>query len=152
PGAACFLGHLVDRNALAEIYANADIFVHPNPKEPFGIAPLEAMASGLALVAPDSGGVRHYANEANAWLQGGTPAGFAPAGQMAHGTPVSGCGRRRAARATAERFDWAGVTAGYFDLYDEIHALVHDHRRTPSIAPAFYSTSERSVKMTGAVA
>ena len=35
------LGHL-DKETLANYYATADIFVHPNPKEPFGIAPLEA--------------------------------------------------------------------------------------------------------------
>src|SRR5262249_13228594 len=50
PGYAVFLGHVRDRSMLAMLYANADIFVHPNPHEPFGIAPLEAMASGLPLL------------------------------------------------------------------------------------------------------
>jgi alpha-1,6-mannosyltransferase len=51
------LGYIADRELLADILANCDVFLHPNPHEPFGIAPLEAMASRLALVAPDSGGV-----------------------------------------------------------------------------------------------
>ncbi|MEO8649866.1 MAG: glycosyltransferase, partial [Acidobacteriota bacterium] len=50
------LGHL-DKEKLADYYANADVFVHPNPKEPFGIAPLEAMASGVPTVAPAAGGI-----------------------------------------------------------------------------------------------
>src|SRR5262249_1457808 len=72
------LGHLADKNALARLYASCDIFVHPNPREPFGIAPLEAMASGLALVAPASGGVQTYADDSNSWLLPPPPSPFHP--------------------------------------------------------------------------
>lgn len=61
------LGHL-EKETLAKYYANADVFVHPNPHEPFGIGPLEAMASRVPVVAPNSGGVLSYANNENAWL------------------------------------------------------------------------------------
>ena len=61
------LGHL-DKETLANYYANCDIFVHPNPKEPFGIAPLEAMASGVPTVAPNAGGLLSYATNENMWL------------------------------------------------------------------------------------
>ncbi|MBA2378943.1 MAG: glycosyltransferase [Blastocatellia bacterium] len=67
PGKIIQLGHL-DKEELADVYANADIFVHPNPKEPFGIAPLEAMASGVPVVAPRSGGILSYATDDNVWL------------------------------------------------------------------------------------
>lgn len=60
-------GHL-DKETLANYYANADIFVHPNPREPFGIAPLEAMASGVPTVAPNAGGLLSYATNENMWL------------------------------------------------------------------------------------
>jgi glycosyltransferase involved in cell wall biosynthesis len=30
--------------------------VHPNPREPFGLGPLEALAAGCRVVAPASGG------------------------------------------------------------------------------------------------
>src|SRR5262249_43275382 len=36
PGAACFLGHVHGREILADIYANCDVLMHPNPREPFG--------------------------------------------------------------------------------------------------------------------
>lgn len=146
PGAACFLGHMADRDTLARVYANSDIFVHPNPREPFGIAPLEAMASGLAVVAPLEGGVRTYADSSNAWLAEANPDAFAAAVQEACQDPAASA-RRRAARVTAESFDWEKVTAGYFDLYDELHALVRGSRLVPVIPPAFYSTPEREVSM-----
>jgi len=60
-------GHL-DKELLADYYANADVFVHPNPREPFGIAPLEAMASGVATLAPNAGGILSYATRENMWL------------------------------------------------------------------------------------
>ena len=67
PGKIRLLGH-VDKETLADYYANADVFVHPNPREPFGIAPLEAMASGVATAAPNAGGILSYATNENAWL------------------------------------------------------------------------------------
>src|SRR5262249_3694956 len=38
PGASLFLGHC-ERERLAALYRAADVFVHANPREPFGIAP-----------------------------------------------------------------------------------------------------------------
>ena len=72
------LGHL-EKETLANYYANADVFVHPNPKEPFGIAPLEAMASGVPTVAPNAGGILSYATNENAWLVEPTGESFANA-------------------------------------------------------------------------
>ena len=72
------LGHL-DKELLADYYANADVFVHPNPKEPFGIAPLEAMASGVPVVAPNSGGILSYATDENLWMCEPTGENFAAA-------------------------------------------------------------------------
>jgi glycosyltransferase involved in cell wall biosynthesis len=66
-GKIVLLGHL-DKETLANYYANIDIFVHPNPREPFGIGPLEAMASGSPTVAPNAGGILSYATNENAWL------------------------------------------------------------------------------------
>jgi len=72
------LGHL-DKETLSDYYANADVFVHPNPREPFGIAPLEAMASGTPTLAPNAGGLLAYATNENAWLVEPTAENFANA-------------------------------------------------------------------------
>ncbi|MGO9011574.1 MAG: glycosyltransferase [Bryobacteraceae bacterium] len=139
-GAVRLLGHIQDRQLLANIYANSDVFVHPNPSEPFGIAPLEAMAAGLALVAPDEGGVTCYANYTNAWLTRPNAPCFAAALHAIAANPSATAQRRSAARATAEEFDWKRVTDGFFDLYDQLHALVLKGASQPTQAPAFYST------------
>ncbi|MGX8708623.1 MAG: glycosyltransferase family 4 protein [bacterium] len=45
---------------LAQVYAGADAFVFPSGTETFGNVLLEAMASGLAPICTDSGGVTDY--------------------------------------------------------------------------------------------
>jgi glycosyltransferase involved in cell wall biosynthesis len=105
------------RSGLAALYASCDVFAHPNPREPFGIGPLEAMASATAVVVPDAGGVREYATEANAWLAAPDAASFAAAIRAAR------AGRRErvaAALETAHRFRWNVAIARYFSLYDDI--------------------------------
>ncbi|MEV0002192.1 glycosyltransferase family 1 protein [Micromonospora sp. NPDC050980] len=53
--AARFLGVRRD-DALAEVYASLDVFVHTGPHETFGQTLQEAAASGVPVVAPASGG------------------------------------------------------------------------------------------------
>ena len=72
------LGHL-DKEELADYYANIDVFVHPNPREPFGIGPLEAMASGVPTLVPNGGGVLSYATNENSWIAEPTGMDFAGA-------------------------------------------------------------------------
>jgi alpha-1,6-mannosyltransferase len=138
PGRVHFLGHIGDRARLAALYANCDVFVHPNPHEPFGIAPLEAMASGLPLVAPDAGGILTYANAANAWLAPANPTAFAAAIQDAVNDPDRDK-KIRNARATAGAYRWETVTAQYFRLYEDLHALRTGRKPHPELAPSFYS-------------
>ena len=47
----------VDRAGVANALARASLFVHPSPRETFGITTLEALASGLPVVAARSGGI-----------------------------------------------------------------------------------------------
>jgi glycosyltransferase involved in cell wall biosynthesis len=47
----------VDRATIARALAGASLFVHPSPRETFGVVAVEALASGTPVVAADSGGV-----------------------------------------------------------------------------------------------
>ena len=46
-----------DRAGVAAALAASDLFVHPSPRETFGIVAVEALAAGVPVVAMDSGGV-----------------------------------------------------------------------------------------------
>jgi alpha-1,6-mannosyltransferase len=135
-----FLGHVGDRDVLAEYYANADAFVHPNPREPFGIAPLEAMAAGLALVAPDRGGVISYANMDNAWLSEPTGQAFAQSVRMIREQPDLRARKTTEARRTAEDYRWPSVTGRYLRLYRELASLTMGEQSATTLAARSWST------------
>lgn len=139
PGRVVFLGHVQDRDVLADIYSNADLFLHPNPREPFGIAPLEAMASGLPLIAPNSGGITSYANVDNAWVVAPTTEHFAAAVHEALSNGPLRAARIKAALETARQYEWSRVASSFLDLYGELHrAALNPSQALPS--PLFYST------------
>jgi alpha-1,6-mannosyltransferase len=46
-----------DRDRLADLYGAMDLYVAPGPAETFGLASLEALASGLPILSVDQGGV-----------------------------------------------------------------------------------------------
>lgn len=48
---------VMDRAEVAAAMRRASVFVHPSPRETFGVVAAEALASGLPVVATDSGGV-----------------------------------------------------------------------------------------------
>lgn len=54
-----FARHLgfLPRPELAQLYANADLFVFPSPTETCGLVALEAMASGLPVIGAAAGGI-----------------------------------------------------------------------------------------------
>jgi alpha-1,6-mannosyltransferase len=135
-----FLGHIADRDVLAEYYANSDIFLHPNPREPFGIAPLEAMAAGLALAAPDRGGVTSYANAGNAWLSQPTGEAFANSIRRIRDYPELRARKTSEARRTAEEYCWPNVTARYLRLYRELASLTMGEQTAPTMAARSWST------------
>jgi phosphatidylinositol alpha 1,6-mannosyltransferase len=104
---------------LANAYAAADIFVFPAANETFGNVVLEAMASGLPVVAARSGG------PLDSVVEGETGLLFAPQDnaalraavrQMVH-NPTLASQLGRAGRARAERLTWSGVLDRLADDY-----------------------------------
>ncbi len=105
-----------DRSKLARAYASADLFVNPCPYETFGLATVEAMASGLPVVAPATGASAEL-------LRGGGGVTFTP---QDAGDLVRAVGQLlRADRATlgaearraAETLSWDRAFAEQFALY-----------------------------------
>jgi alpha-1,6-mannosyltransferase len=134
-----WLGHITNREELAKLYANCDFFLHPNPQEPFGIAPLEAMASGVLLVAPDSGGLKAYANSSNAGLTHATGPAFA---SMIRNLIESEDRRRKMASSalqTAQEFSFEAITDRYLNLYKKLVAISRNELPIEAAAPAFLS-------------
>jgi glycosyltransferase involved in cell wall biosynthesis len=145
-GRVAFLGHIKSPNDLADLFANADLFVHPNPREPFGIAPLEAMASGLPLVAPNCGGIRSYASAENAWLAPANVEGFIAAINHLLANESKRNRRARNALETAADYRWDRVASSFLDLYAEL-AAPRAHRSAGLPAPAFSSTPPKGFKL-----
>ena len=127
PGKIILLGHLA-KEKLADYYANADVFVHPNPKEPFGIAPLEAMASGVPTVAPNAGGILTYATDENIWLREPTGAEFAAAIREIVENPDQTKAKIANALATARANTWEKSTENLLATYDKIYADFQNRR------------------------
>lgn len=125
PGRISLLGHL-DKETLAGYYANADIFVHPNPREPFGIAPLEAMASGVPVVVPNAGGLLFYATDENTWLREPTAEQFAAAVKEIVADPELRERKVRAALKTADENTREKSTDNLIATYDR---LLEDFRK-----------------------
>lgn len=122
PGKVVMIGHVTDKDKLADLFANCDVFIHPNPREPFGITPLEAMASGLPVVAPNSGGLLSYANDTNSWLSAPDGPSFAASIRSVFDDAVLRGQRVEAGVATARRYDWESSTDSLFALYDKMFA------------------------------
>ncbi|MCC6329755.1 MAG: glycosyltransferase [Acidobacteria bacterium] len=146
-GKARMLGHVNDLGRLADLFANCDAFVHPNPREPFGITPLEAMASGLPVAAPDSGGILSYANADNAWLCNPDPNSFASALQDLFENDARRNLRIRNALDTARNYDWAASVARLFKFYDEMFEEFIRSPETyhPATAPEGPDLSKRPI-------
>jgi len=103
-----FLGFLDRRTRLPDLYANCDAFVFASVTETLGLVVLEAMASGLPVIAAPEGGVRdHLVDGANGLTY---PAGDAAAMARAMVLLVNEWELKqrlaRNARRTAEGLSW----------------------------------------------
>lgn len=125
---------------LAEHYASADVFLFPSETETFGNVTLEAMASGLAVVAYDYAAAHlHIQHEQNGLLAplGAAHAFVHAASRLVH-EPHTRNALRRNARRSIEGFDWQRVVKRFeLLLMDTCTPVVRPERAlaTPDLEP-----------------
>lgn len=129
PQASCFMGRL-EGAELAAFYASADVFVFPSVTDTFANVLLEAMASGLPVIAADAPATREVLGGAGEFYAGGSAYGLATSLSK-----LSTCAARREAlaRSSLSRsrdFRWNAV----FDSLMQQYALVQRSHRAVSLS------------------
>ena len=109
------LGHIAGRTDLARLMATGDCFVHPNPDETYGLAPLEALATGTRVVAARGGGLRDVLGSRGAVL---VQPGDAAA--LARGVETALLHERRTPDLTD--LTWNRTFDKEWDLYESLRA------------------------------
>jgi glycosyltransferase involved in cell wall biosynthesis len=115
---------------LAAHYASADVFLFPSETETFGNVTLEAMASGLLVIAYDYAAARVHIESGVSGLavREGDRQGFIAAAVGLASEPALVAPMRRRARAAMEALDWAHVVERFERL------LIGDARREEHIS------------------
>ncbi len=114
------------RRDLPAFYSAADIFVLPTAYETFSLVCMEALASGVPVIATRVGGIEDYLKDGvNGYGIERDPADIAAKVRTVLGDPVHLAALKEGARETAEHFDWNTVAARYVVLLQEIWELKH---------------------------
>ena len=135
-----FARHLgfLDRQTLADLYADADIFVFPSATETCGLVALEALASGVPVVAADAGGVRENLRQGitGTLVHPGDAFAFAEAIEQLVVDREQRLAMHEAARAFAIARDWGREL-------DQLEAIYQNlcSSRSAVVAPTIWPTT-----------
>lgn len=116
-----FLPYERDRERLADFLAAIDLFVAPSSNETFGLAPLEALASGTPVLAADRGGTSEQvaASGAGTRFVSGESRSLAEEAVRVLRSDLTALGAK--GRAYAEKdHSWKSVFERIFALYDSV--------------------------------
>ncbi|MFE1443736.1 glycosyltransferase [Streptomyces sp. NPDC058739] len=110
-----FLGHVSDSGLLGALQASADVCLAPGPAETFGLAALEAMASGTPVAVSATSALPEVIGSAGA---AAADHGDAFAEAVADLLDRPDAERREAARARAECFGWGAAVEAFLAAHE----------------------------------
>ena len=110
----------VQRDQIPAVFSAADISLSVCPTETFGLAVLEALASGTPVVTSNRGGASELVDATSGANGDPDPASLADAVESL--LPRLGPELRAAARARAEQYTWQRTINQMLDLHEELAA------------------------------
>jgi glycosyltransferase involved in cell wall biosynthesis len=125
------------RETLADLYADSDLFLFPSPTETCGLVALEAMSSGLPVIAAAAGGVRENVRDGltGRLVPAGDAHAFAGATRQLVESPEERAAMAQAARAFAQARDWDRELDALTPLYQAALERGRTARRAVGAAP-----------------
>ena len=123
-----WLGFVSDRDALAQLLATADVVIAPGPIETFGLAALEALASGTPVVASNTSAVGEILGSRGGRVV--APDATSMDAGILEVISTAEPARRAAARSRAEQFPWHKTVHEML----RIHGLTHGSVPTQVVA------------------
>lgn len=110
-----FHGYISDRAQLAQAIAQADISISACPTETFGLAVLEALASGTPVITANTGGGSEIVTPLCGASAAPNPVALADAVERVARMPRAE--RQAQARARAERYSWDRTVEQLLDVH-----------------------------------
>lgn len=126
-----FHGFIDSRAELNRLVSAADVSLSVCPSETFGLAVLEALASGTPVVTADRGGARELVDDTCGAWGAPDPAALADAVQSLAARPAQGL--RAGARSRAERYPWSATVESMLAVHD---GVTQAHRSLVSVPAA----------------
>jgi glycosyltransferase involved in cell wall biosynthesis len=121
-GASVVTTGVLARDAVLRELARADVLVLPSTFEPFGIVLLEAMASGLPVVASNVGGIPEIVRdgETGFLVPPRRPSELAAALERLRSDPSLGRRMGAAGRRRVEEFSWKSLAPKFVALFEDV--------------------------------
>ncbi|HEY1302079.1 MAG TPA: glycosyltransferase [Vicinamibacterales bacterium] len=131
---------------LARAYASLDLFAFPSPSETFGLAVLEAMASGVAVLAMQHGGPGFVIQHGVTGWTASSDSDFINSGVNLATDAALRRRLARAARAAAKAWSWPAVAKNLYQVYQETvdAAAIREAPGRPIVASSTTMTHTRS--------